>query len=170
MDPLTMLASLFLYPDDEYARRAVTAAAALKHPALDTFVDRIRALGTTALQERFIDTFDLNPAATLEIGWHIYGEQYERGELLVTLRQHLRDANIAETGELPDHLIHVLPLLAAMNAADRAGFVDRYLDPALERIAAALPAENPFADLVRATREIAVQAQGLTPAAGGCHD
>ncbi len=166
MDPLTMLASLFLYPDDEYARRAGAAAAALEHPALETFAGRIATLGTTALQERFIDTFDLNAAATLEIGWHLYGEQYERGELLVMLRQRLRGARIAETSELPDHLIHVLPLLAAMIATERAEFVERYLRPALEKIAAAVPPENPFSDLVRATREIAVRAEELTPAAG----
>lgn len=167
MSALTPLAALFEYPDEQYAARARACASALPHPALAAFAAHVEALEVTALQERFIETFDLNAAATLEIGWHIFGEQYERGELLVTLRQRLREARIEERRELPDHLLHVLPLLDAMDEADRAAFVARYLSPALEKIAAAIPDTNLFADLVRALRDTAVSAP--EPAAGGCH-
>ncbi len=154
MDPYIEFAPLFCYPDDQYAARARTCAEACAAPALHAFADAVCDLPTTVLQERFIEAFDLNPAAALEIGWHIFGEQYERGDFLVMLRQQLRAAGIAETVELPDHLLHVLPLIAHMNAAEREAFVRRYLGPALEKIAAAVPDKSPFADLVRATLEI----------------
>lgn len=157
MEPLTALAPLFDYPDQAYAAR-VSACASAGAPAMQAFAERIAGLGVTRLQESFIETFDMNPAATLEIGWHIFGEQYERGDFLVMLRQRLRDANIAETTELPDHLLHVLPLVAAMDHEERAAFVDRYLAPALEKIATAVPQASPFADLVRAVRQIACAA------------
>ncbi len=166
MDTLTRLSALFRYPDEGYAARAQALAAAIGSAAVGSFATRIAGLTTTALQERYIDTFDLNPSATLEIGWHLFGEQYERGMFLVTLREGLRAAGIAETGELPDHLLHVLPLLDAMPPTDRDTFVERHLIPALDKIGAVVPAENPFADLLGAIRELTAPAA----AAGGCHD
>ena len=169
MDALTGLALLFSYPDDGYAERAEWCSVEVPTPALDAFARAIATLGTTALQERYIDTFDMNPAATLEIGWHLFGEQYERGQFLVMLRQQLREGGIPETGELPDHLLHVLPLVARMDDTDRAAFVTSHLSPALEKIAGAIAPENPFADLVRAARELIVRADEAPAAAGGCH-
>ncbi len=160
MDGLAALAPLFDYPDEAYAARARSCAASLGVPALQTFADRVAPLPVARLQESFIETFDLNPAAALEIGWHIFGEQYERGDLLVDLRRRLRDANIPETTELPDHLVHVLPLVARMDSAERVAFVSRYLAPALGKIARAVPEGSPFADLVRAAREVTSAAAG----------
>lgn len=191
MNALAGLASLFEYPDDGYAARARANALVIAHPALEAFATAVERLTVTELQERFIESFDLNPSATLEIGWHIFGEQYERGELLVTLRRQLREAGIPETTELPDHLVHVLPLVGTMAAADSVEFTTRYLAPALTKIAGAVPAGSPFADLIGAVREVACgpavsKIEGTPPrvellgdranpsreaaAAGGAHD
>lgn len=149
---LDALAPLFAYPDEAYAARAHEAATRTGDEGLAAFAAAVAALPVTSLQEAFVQAFDLNPAATLEVGWHLFGEQYERGAFLVDLRGQLREAGIAETGELPDHLLHVLPLVGAMPSADAAAFAARVLAPALERIAAALPAASPFAGLVLAAR------------------
>jgi nitrate reductase molybdenum cofactor assembly chaperone len=129
---------LFAYPDETYADRAAACAAVTG-------------------QEAFIQAFDMNPNATLEIGWHLFGEQYERGEFLVDLRGRLRAAEIPETGELPDHLLHVLPLLERLEPEDARRFAEKFLLPALEKIEAGLPAESVFAALV----------QGLAKEVGG---
>lgn len=154
MEALRAIAPLFDYPDQAYAGRALGCALGSELAALQAFAERIAGMSVARLQESFIETFDMNPAATLEIGWHIFGEQYERGDLLVMLRQRLRDAGIPETTELPDHLLHVLPLVAAMDPDERNSFVERYLAPALEKIANAVPEASPFADLVRAVRDM----------------
>ncbi len=169
MEPLERLAPLFTYPDDAYVPHAQAAAAALDDPALAAFAARVGALTTTALQERFIETFDLNAACTLEIGWHLFGEHYERGEFLVRLRGRLREAGIPESGELPDHLQHVLPLVARFEPQTAAAFVDQHLAPALERIAGAMPADNPFSDLLHATL-VCARAAGPAVPVGGPHD
>jgi len=92
----------------------------------------------------------MNPVSTLEIGWHLFGEQYERGEFLVNMRGRLREAGIPEIGELPDHLLHVLPLLDRLDPQDARAFADTFVLPALEKIAAGMPRGNLFGALVRA--------------------
>jgi len=43
-------------------------------------------------------TFDINPACALEVGWHLFGEDYMRGQFLVRMREELSKYEIA--GEL----------------------------------------------------------------------
>ena len=86
------------------------------------------------LQELFTRTFDLNPVCTLEIGWHLFGEDYQRGEFLVKMRGRLRERAIEESTELPDHLTHALRLLDLMEAEEAAEFVEELLLPALGKM------------------------------------
>jgi len=152
MQALNDIAPLFAYPDEAYAGRADACAQRAGSEDLRVFAALMAAVPVTTQQELFVQSFDLNPASTLEIGWHVFGEQYERGAFMVELRGQLRKAGIAEMGELPDHLLHVLPLLARMPAVDAAAFASAKLVPALDKIAAGLPEGSPFARLIRATR------------------
>lgn len=160
MQAFEQLAPFFTYPDETYAARAAACAQELDSEDLRVFAALIAAVPLAMRQEFFVQTFDFNPATTLEIGWHLFGEQYERGQFLVDLRERLRAAGIEEQRELPDHLIHVLPLAARMPPADRADFAARTLAPALDKIAAALPDGGPFQRLVQAARHyVAVAAE-----------
>ena len=58
----------------------------------------------------------------LEVGWHLFGEEYTRGLFLVRLRGEMRDRGIEESSELPDHVAHVLAVVAAMPARRGAAF------------------------------------------------
>lgn len=89
-------------------------------------------------QELYVQTFEFNPACTLEIGWHLFGENYERGEFLVRMREQLRRHRIAESTELPDHLTHLLPLIACMERGESAQFVGEFILPALTKIRSAI--------------------------------
>jgi nitrate reductase delta subunit len=94
-------------------------------------------------QELYVQTFEFNPACTLEIGWHLFGENYERGEFLVRMREQLRRHRIAESTELPDHLTHLLPLIARMEYGEAALFVGEFILPALTKIRSAIH-NNPY--------------------------
>lgn len=169
METLDLFAPLFGYPDDEYQGKAARSAQATESKEMRSFADAVAGLSTGQLQELFIQAFDLNPASTLEIGWHLFGEQYERGEFLVDLRGRLREAGIAETGELPDHLLHVLPLVARLDPDDARAFADGFLRPALDKIAAGLPADNVFGALVRGLLEcVTVSSQPSASVPSGC--
>jgi nitrate reductase delta subunit len=133
-------AGLFEYPGEDYPARAEDCRAALRREQseaaapFEEFYSPIQNLNTDELQELFTRTFDLNPMCTLEIGWQLYGEDYQRGEFLVKMREQLRKYDLQESGELPDHLSHALALLAHLEPDEAAEFAGSYLLPALDKM------------------------------------
>jgi nitrate reductase molybdenum cofactor assembly chaperone NarJ/NarW len=167
MESLDLFTPLFAYPGEHYRAHAQACAEAAGSEEMQAFAERVAPLGEGQLQEAFIQAFDLNPASTLEIGWHLFGERYERGELLVNLRGQLREAGIQEIGELPDHLLHVLPLTARLAPGDARAFADTFVLPALEKIAAGLPTGSIFGPLVSGlTRQLRPAVPQESPADG----
>ncbi len=125
-----------------------------------TFAAAVRGESVEALQELYTRTFDLNPVCSLEIGWHLFGEEYERGAFLVKMRQALRQYGVHESTELPDHLTHALRLAARMEPEETRAFLSRFLMPALEKMLAGFEGkENPYGSVLKAVR--AVVAQGV---------
>jgi nitrate reductase delta subunit len=111
-------------------------------------------LPVEALQELYVATFEFNPACTLEIGWHLFGENYERGEFLVKMRDQLRRHGVAEFTELPDHLTHLLPLIARMKHDEAASLTGEYLLPALAKVRTAIGGKNnPYEEPLAALEE-----------------
>lgn len=86
------------------------------------------------LEELYTRTFDINPITSLEIGWHLYGEAYERGAFLVKMRGLLRRHGIQESAELPDHLTHALRLLGRLEDAEADAFAQQCVLPALHKM------------------------------------
>jgi nitrate reductase molybdenum cofactor assembly chaperone len=133
-------AKLFEYPGEDYHANTEQCLAALRRErseaaaSLEEFCAPIRSLNTDELRELFTRTFDLNPMCTLEIGWQLYGEDYQRGEFLVKMREQLREYDLRESGELPDHLTHALVLLAHLEPEEAAEFAGEYLLPALDKM------------------------------------
>ncbi len=153
------LARLLEYPAEGYSELAERAAGVARHTDpeaadyLRTFCSAIRGLSMERLQELFIQTFDLNPMCVLEVGWQLFGDEYKRGEFLVKMRGELRKHDLPESGELPDHLTHVLPLLARMDPEEAAQFASLFVLPALEKMLAALNGkQNPFENVLLAVR------------------
>lgn len=112
------------------------------HPRIASFRAAVETLSLEARQELFTQTFDLNPVCSLELGWHLFGENYERGLLLVRLREELRAAGIIEAGELPDHLTYTLRLLPRMETERAADFAGAIVLPALVKMVQALTGKN----------------------------
>jgi nitrate reductase molybdenum cofactor assembly chaperone len=140
------LARVFEYPDENYARYC-------REAGLAEFADQAESLGVPAMQELYTNTFDWNPAASLDLSWHLYGEQYARGEFLVTMRRTLRKYGIAETAELPDHLTHVLSLMSRLEPDAAESAARDYAAPAVAKLVASLEqAQSPFAAPMRAVR------------------
>ncbi len=134
------LAVLFSYPANDYHRHADECLLALRDTPAEAYAEfqkfhaGIAGLSTEEVQELFTRTFDLNPLCTLEIGWQLYGEDYQRGEFLVNMREHLREYGVPESGELPDHLSHGLALLAKLEEAEAQEFAGGYVLPALDKM------------------------------------
>jgi len=105
-----------------------------------------------ARQELYVQTFEFNPACTLEIGWHLFGENYERGEFLVRMREQLRRHRIDESTELPDHLTLLLPLIASMDGDEAAQLVGEFVLPALAKVKGALSG-SPYESVIATIEE-----------------
>lgn len=155
-----VLAALLAYPTEGFAARVAAAPGELR-PAcaraaerLAPFVDYVQQHAPSDLEELYTRTFDINPACSLEVGWHLYGERYDRGEFLVRMRNYLRALGLPESVELPDHLTHVLPVLGRLTREDAEAFALHFVLPALDKMCAAWGEEpNPYRGVLEAIRD-----------------
>lgn len=168
MNVFEQLAPLFRYPDAEYRLRVQACAATPGLEMLAGFASEIASLDSSALQERFVDAFDLRPASTLDLGWHLFGERYERGAWLAELRAELQRAGCDDSSELPDHLTQVLTLLGRLDS-DRAASLARIVGPAIESLHEALVRDgSPFRHALAAVRA-SLDAVGTASTSGDRH-
>ncbi len=154
---LERLGALLRYPGEDFSDLLATGRLALAGgdpeaaDRLERFAQAVEGLELPALQELYTRTFDLDPVCALEVGWHLYGENYDRGRFLVRMRELHAELGIDEAGELPDHLISVLPALARLEPDDRNELGRRYVVPAVARMLAGLGGTDvPYEHLVRA--------------------
>lgn len=180
------LAALVWYPGAEYLTNARRCRALIATRTLaDSSVDGIRyeevlghcdaflaatgAMDVAELEELFTRTFDINPVCSLELGWHLYGETYQRGSFLVSMRETLRALEIPESTELPDHLSHALSAVGRMDEGEARAFVNQYLLPALRKMLEGFASStNPFEHVLRAVYGLAsVQ---FAPIEGAMHN
>lgn len=115
-----------------------------------TFRRKVKDLSIEKLEELYTQTFDLNPVCTLDIGYHLFGENYKRGELLAKLRETEAPYELAQANQLPDHLPVLLRLLTKLEDAElRLALISEILIPALAKMLDALSQTgNPYRDLI----------------------
>lgn len=118
--------------------------------AIERFAASVAGLSLPALQEEYTAAFDFDPACALELGWHLYGDAFERGAFLVEIRDALTRAGVAESDGLPDHIAHLLPLLAR-EEAECAQAHAAMIAPAIARVRESLQKRrSPYLDLLAA--------------------
>ena len=157
----SLLARLLSYPAPEYPM-AVRRCQELLQKAfpeapqiLHRFANHVDASSLEELEELFTRTFDLNPVCCLEVGWQLYGEDYNRGSFMVKMRQQLRSLGIAESIELPDHLSNLLPLLARMDPTEAGQLCASQILPALRKMQQGLTGkENPYEEVLDAATKL----------------
>jgi len=151
-----MLASSLEYPNEQWhagldrCQQCLTAEAPdvaagfieFRHKLLDLPIDR--------MQEIYTQTFDLNPVCTLDIGYHLFGENYKRGELLAKLRETEEPFELGQANQLPDQLPVLLRLLPKLEDEElRLALISEILIPALIKMTEALShTDNPYRYLI----------------------
>lgn len=155
----TAFSHLFTYPEvqlDKKIKQVLNELVLVEQSEvvekLNRFHDFFGSTKFSDVEEMFTRTFDMNPACCLEIGWHLFGEDYKRGEFLVLIRQSLAEEKIQESNELPDHLSHCLKLLAKLENEDAREFSRAFILPALAKIQLGCKdnEKNPYVFLVEA--------------------
>lgn len=141
-EALGLISALLHYPDDELLADVPhlrKAAACLAHDDLrrsvEGFLDHLTNNTLLALQTEYTSAFDLDPAATLHLTWHRYGDNEKRAGALARLqRQYERAGWERTTGDLPDYLPLVLEFLSLCPQAGADGEIKECL-ASLEQIA-----------------------------------
>ncbi len=171
---LDALADCLAYPDARMPETARVAEACLEgdEPRGGGGADPVRGSRRgdhpDALEELFARTFDWSTTLALEIGWHPFGEQYERGAFLVRLRERLRATGVEEGADLPDHLGTCLRLLGRLPADEAVGLASAALVPAVGKILAGFGAEpNPYMSVIRAVSAVVSEVAGPHDEEGG---
>ena len=154
------LSELLRYPQPGYAafwNRAIGIIEQSHADAAETlksFVAETAELDLEELEELYTRSFDLNPATTLEVGWHLWGDAYERGRFMAKMRERLSELDICEGGELPDHLTSVLQLLPRIDDDKMDWWANEYLIRALGRMRKPLKdTTNPYRHLLDAIEQ-----------------
>lgn len=102
---------------------------------LEAFVTHLQERNLPQQQEYYISTFDVQALCYLDIGYVLYGEDYNRGRFLVYMKQEQEKAGNPCNRELPDHLPNVLNFLPLINDPVFAEeLVVSMLMPALEKM------------------------------------
>lgn len=135
-------AALLSYPSEDYKSRVAECLQFLAAHAgaeeivarVDAFSKTIAGLNKGEMEELYTRTFDINPVSSLEVGWHLYGETYERGAFLVQMRELLRRCGVEESSELPDHLTSVLQAVGRMEPVEADEFIRSRVLKALHKM------------------------------------
>ncbi len=140
MGTFETLGMLLTYPADNVCqmtaecRNNFQASTPEAAQAVESFSEYVEKSTLSERQEFYTRTFEINPVCALEVGWQLFGERYERGTFIVKMRQVLRELELPESTELPDHLTHVLQALDRMNPSEAAKFAGLFVAPAIRKM------------------------------------
>jgi nitrate reductase delta subunit len=153
-----ILADLFDYPVADWQSRCdechdlMNADGKSLASPFALFASETAKLSLSDLQELYTRTFDLSPVCALDIGYHLFGENYKRGIFLANLRETEAHFELGQAHQLPDHLPVLLRLLTRLDDQElRSALIGDCMIPALEKMLKTLSeGENPYRHLIAA--------------------
>jgi len=138
-----LLADVLEYPQPglgEAVRECAALLAADNHAAaacLHKFGAFVEETPRGRLEEVYTGTFDLNAACYPYVGYHLFGESYQRSVFMLELNKRYRAHGFpgGGAGELPDYMAVLLRFLAVCDDATLSGeIVHEALLPALDHM------------------------------------
>jgi nitrate reductase molybdenum cofactor assembly chaperone len=119
-ESLHVLSVLLHYPDEELFNRLDEVASAADQlgsaeieSAIRAFINALNTQSLIQIQERYTAVFDIDPATTLNMTYHAFGDNEKRAAALAHLQHHYEQAGWERiTGELPDYLPMMLEFLS----------------------------------------------------------
>ena len=152
---LDAYAEIMMYPESDHGQKVQVCIDQFDDQNADLsemvseYLTQIQPLSLSEMEELYIKTFDLNKSGTLDLGWHLFGEDYNRGLFLVKVRQYMQMLKIPETAELPDHVSQVLRVLGRMSHDEANQFAHACVLPSLKTIGEWTTEQNPYDRLVQ---------------------
>lgn len=155
---LSKMANLLDYPDEQIHSLTRECRSELSHldkqaaEHIQQFQEAIKDFPLNGLEEVYTRTFDLQMLCYPYIGYHLFGESYQRGAFLSQLRERFRKYNFSEGKELPDHIGVLLRFLAVVPDDEECRvLVDDGMAPALHQMQKVFEDnKSPYGYLIRA--------------------
>jgi len=89
--------------------------------ALRKFIAHLASQPLTALQQDYVQTFDMTPEHSLHLTHHLFGDDKNRGPALIDLGELYKDYGVQVQGnELPDYLPLILEFAAQLSDDNEA--------------------------------------------------
>lgn len=161
-----IFADILEYPDEAWHGRLESLGSGLHTDGAATehfaeFCAKTTGMSLIELQELYAQSFDLNPNCALEIGYHLFGEDYKRGAFLANLRETEDGFDLGQEQQLPDYLPVLLRLLVNVDDDElRGSLAGHCIVPGMKKIIGAFKQENPFVDLLKAVLAAVEKALG----------
>jgi nitrate reductase delta subunit len=112
------------------------------------------------LEEAYTVTFDMGVERCPYVGYHLYGDGYNRNKFLQELNARYRACGFESGSELPDHLPVMLRFLAVCDEQEeREEILREAIEPALEKMTAA--AGGPTSGYDSVLRSLATALKGV---------
>ena len=118
-----LLSVIFSYPEEEHIlKEAVERLSKISDgiQEIDDLNEFVMNSEITAIQEEYVNAFELQPLCAPYISHHIYGESYKKGEYMIFLKEIYRKSSfIPSVNELPDHIAVVSEFLSFLTDGRR---------------------------------------------------
>ena len=119
-DALHLLSVLLHYPDEELLNglggiesRVANLPSSETVSAILAFVFDLKTQSLIGVQERYTAVFDIDPATTMNMTYHAFGDNEKRAAALAHLQHNYEQAGWERvTGDLPDYLPLMLEFLS----------------------------------------------------------
>jgi nitrate reductase delta subunit len=152
------LASLVSYPDAglflalEHCIQALAPEVPEAATLLEHFRDAAGELGRDALEEAYIQVFEMQAETTLYIGHQLFGEDWRRGTFMACLKERYRECGFSCGAELPDHASVILRFLKAEPPGpEKEELIGDCIVPALHKVLRAIEGKKtPYGNVLRA--------------------
>jgi nitrate reductase delta subunit len=120
---------------------------------IEQFQDFVKSISINDLEELYTSTFDVNPVCFPYPGFQLFGENFNRADFLVKLKQKYQEHGfIAPDNELADHLPILLQFLSTLNPDDILAqeLLEDCLIPALEKMTEGFKTDHPYGLIIQA--------------------
>jgi len=113
-----LFADMLEYPNSGLHQAAKDCAIQLENISpgitepVHSFADFVNSQSLESLEELYTQTFDITPATSLYLGYHLFGETPKRSEFLIKLTEAYKNHSFSSGIELADHLGVMLRFLS----------------------------------------------------------
>jgi len=168
-----LLSVLLQYPGEDYLSqiKEIEVIVASMPPnefgnSISEFIIYFKTLPLIQIQETYTAAFDMSPATTMNLTYHIWGDTEKRAGTLARMQQVYQDAGYERTtGELPDYLPMMLEFLSLCPEAKGVELIwecFKHFDKYIDRLQKSAPA---YSALLRPLARMTVkrfQSEGIS--------